>query len=567
MKTPKKLIFYTIKIICSIVGSFLILFGGCILVVPLIGSDMQLFPLSLIIGIPVVALGVHILFYPKKLQEKNSKKDMPAKETDSIFDENNKFIGKADGTELSDGDIPELINTTYEHKTEHEWKFLMNKKWYLQTWFICILFAFWPLVIPVIIGIVFLILQIIETRKVTKKYGEANDIDKNIDELKNNYQKQKEYLNKKKEQEQENLNALIAQKDTMQKELEQYETEVLCKQFDFSDYSGLTSEDCKNKLALLKLSEKESLKNQEFINITSDESKKVINDNIKQLLRCFNAECDNILLNISVKNIDSMRNKVTKAFETLNKIFSVDGVQLDKKALELKLEELNLVYSYEIIHMQEVENQKAIKAQMLEEEKIRREIESKKKKLEKDEKQFSNEISKMMKYLQKTTNDVEKELYLEKIKELENKLQKLTGEKEVLLEREANAKAGFVYVISNIGSFGENIFKIGMTRRLEPLDRIKELSSASVPFEFDVHAMIFSEDAPSLEAALHKKFQNKSVNRVNLRKEFFRVSLDEIEDEINNNYDKTVEFTRIPVATEYRQTLGILKEENQLQLI
>ena len=95
------------------------------------------------------------------------------------------------------------------------------------------------------------------------------------------------------------------------------------------------------------------------------------------------------------------------------------------------------------------------------------------------------------------------------------------------------------------------------------MDRIKELSSASVPFEFDVHAMIFSEDAPSLEAALHRKFEDKSVNRVNLRKEFFKVSLDEIEDEINRNYDKTVEFTKIPVATEYRQTLNILKSENQ----
>lgn len=441
----------------------------------------------------------------------------------------------------------------------------MSEKWYLQTWFICLLFALWWFVLPPIVGIVLLILQTLETRKLTEKYGEASEIENNLDELRNNYQHQKEVCSQVKDDFKEELEKLHIKKDTMQKELEQYESDVLCKQFDFSDYSCLTSEECKNKLALLKLTEKESVNNQEFVNISSSGTKKVINDNIKQLLRCFNAECDNILLGVSVKNIDSMRNKVTKAFETLNKIFSVDGVQLTKKALELKLEELNLVYSYEVIRAQEIENQKAIKAQMLEEEKARREIEAKKKKLEKDEKQFSNEITKMMKYLQKTTNDAEKDLYLEKIKELEGKLKELTEEREVLLEREANARAGFVYIISNIGSFGENIFKIGMTRRLEPLDRIKELSSASVPFEFDVHAMIFSEDAPSLEAALHKKFEDKSVNRVNLRKEFFRVSIDEIEDEINKNYDKTVEFTKIPVATEYRQTLNILKSENQLQ--
>lgn len=133
--------------------------------------------------------------------------------------------------------------------------------------------------------------------------------------------------------------------------------------------------------------------------------------------------------------------------------------------------------------------------------------------------------------------------------------------KETVLEREANAKAGFVYVISNIGSFGENIYKIGMTRRLEPMDRIKELSSASVPFEFDVHAMIFADDAPALETILHQHFEKQSVNRVNLRKEFFNITLDEIEQFVKENFNNTVEFTKIPLATEYRQTLNILSSE------
>ena len=126
-----------------------------------------------------------------------------------------------------------------------------------------------------------------------------------------------------------------------------------------------------------------------------------------------------------------------------------------------------------------------------------------------------------------------------------------------MLEREANAKAGYVYVISNIGSFGEDIFKIGMTRRLEPMDRIKELSSASVPFEFDVHAMIFSTDAPSLETALHQHFEKRSVNKVNLRKEFFKVSINEIESFVKENYNNTVEFTKTAIAKEYRQSLQI----------
>lgn len=344
-------------------------------------------------------------------------------------------------------------------------------------------------------------------------------------------------------------------------ELSDLESEVLIAHYNFSDYDGLASEECKNKIALIKQQEKDFLKSGDALYITSDGKKKEINDNCKQILRCFNAECDNILFNLSVKNIDSMRNKIAKSFESLNKIFSVDGIAMNSKLLEMKLDELNLSYTFELKREQEKEQQKAIKEQMIEEEKIRREIERKKQKIEKDETQFNNEITKLISYMQKTQSDIEKQLYVDKIKELESKLSELEKEKENVLEREANALAGFVYVISNIGSFGDDIYKIGMTRRLEPMDRIKELSSASVPFEFDVHAMIFSDNAPELENTLHQHFEKQSVNRVNLRKEFFHVSLDEIETFVKNNFNNTVEFIRIPAASEYRQTLAILENE------
>ena len=123
--------------------------------------------------------------------------------------------------------------------------------------------------------------------------------------------------------------------------------------------------------------------------------------------------------------------------------------------------------------------------------------------------------------------------------------------------REANAKAGYVYIISNIGSFGENVYKIGMTRRLDPMDRVDELGDASVPFNFDVHAMIFSDNAPALEAALHRAFENRKVNMINTRREFFNVTLEEIEAEVKKNYDKTVEFTRFPPAEQYRESQKI----------
>lgn len=123
--------------------------------------------------------------------------------------------------------------------------------------------------------------------------------------------------------------------------------------------------------------------------------------------------------------------------------------------------------------------------------------------------------------------------------------------------REANAKAGYVYIISNIGSFGENIFKIGMTRRLDPMERIDELGDASVPFNFDVHAMIFSDNAPALESALHRAFENRKVNMVNTRREFFNVTLEEIETEVRKHFDKTVEFIKLAPAKQYRESIKI----------
>lgn len=121
--------------------------------------------------------------------------------------------------------------------------------------------------------------------------------------------------------------------------------------------------------------------------------------------------------------------------------------------------------------------------------------------------------------------------------------------------REANKRAGYVYIISNVGAFGENVYKIGMTRRLDPTERVDELGDASVPFDFDIHAMIFTEDAPKLESALHTAFEDRKINKVNPRREFFRVSLDEIKEVVRKNFDKTVEWIDIPEAEQYRQSL------------
>ena len=439
---------------------------------------------------------------------------------------------------------------------------IMKKKWYLQTWFICLMFCMWFAIIPAIIGIILLIMQILENKKLSERYGKVDELDNKISALEQEITNKTDESTKTINSIERTISKKKSELSNIQAEISLMEKESLCKQYSFSEYSALTSEECKNKLSILRSEEQNAVKNLSVVAIDNAGKKKQVNDNVKQILRCFNSECDNALLNLSVKTIDTMRNKITKSFESLNKIFGIDGIQLKRELLEYKLEELNLVYTYELKKEQEKEQQRAIKEQMIEEEKVRREIERQKAKIEKDQSQCTNEINKLMSYIQKTNSDIEKQLYIDKIRELEDRLKELEADKQTVLDREANARAGFVYVISNIGSFGEDVYKIGMTRRLEPMDRIKELSSASVPFEFDVHAMIFSDDAPALETTLHNYFEKQSVNRVNLKKEFFRVSIDEIERVVKENFNNTVQFTRIPVAKEYHQTLDILAAEN-----
>ena len=158
----------------------------------------------------------------------------------------------------------------------------------------------------------------------------------------------------------------------------------------------------------------------------------------------------------------------------------------------------------------------------------------------------------MLKCVKQLKDSPENADLLKKKNELEAKLDDIEKAIHDIDYREANQKAGYVYIISNIGAFGENVYKIGMTRRLDPQDRIDELGDASVPFNFDVHAMIFSDNAPALEAALHKAFEDRKVNMVNTRREFFNVTLDEIKEVVRKNFDKTIEFVDVPDAEQFR---------------
>lgn len=215
-----------------------------------------------------------------------------------------------------------------------------------------------------------------------------------------------------------------------------------------------------------------------------------------------------------------------------------------------------MAYEYELKKREEREEQARIKEQMREEARVLKEIETMKAKIEKEETHFKQAVEGIKEKMENAT-EAQKLKYEEKVRELEEKIRLLEKDKEDVYNREQNTRAGYVYIISNIGSFGDDIYKIGMTRRLEPFERVRELSGASVPFPFDVHAMVFSEDAPKLENALHNYFRDRQLNKVNNKKEFFKVNLHEVEKVVKENHNKVVEFTKIAEAEQYRQSIAM----------
>lgn len=216
---------------------------------------------------------------------------------------------------------------------------------------------------------------------------------------------------------------------------------------------------------------------------------------------------------------------------------------------------VKIEYEYYVQRERAKEEQRAIREQMQQEAAERKELEAQRKQVENEEKKYKQEMERVSGQLKAAENDAETQKLKARLTELEQMLSSVSERKDEIVSLQ-NGKAGTVYIISNIGSFGDDVFKIGMTRRLEPQDRVNELGDASVPFPFDVHSFIFSEDAVSLETALHKELNAKRVNKVNIRKEFFRVSLDELE-KLVERIDPTAPFQRTMLAEQYNQSLSI----------
>lgn len=282
----------------------------------------------------------------------------------------------------------------------------------------------------------------------------------------------------------------------------------------------------------------------------------------KLMLRAFNGECDVMIAKVKWNNINQMKERINKIFNAINKLGEGFRVYINVDYLTLKERELILEYEFQAKRQKEKEEMRAIQDELREEEKARRDFERAQREAEREEARYQKILEKVRKEYEQSHGG-ESEKLKSQIALLEQELKEVQEKKERALSMAQQTKRGHVYIISNVGAFGENVFKIGMTRRLEPVDRVRELGDASVPFHFDVHAMIYSDEARTLESELHKAFADKKINMLNNRKEFFRVSLGEVEETVKG-LGFEAEFSRLPEAKEYHETLAILdKRSNQ----
>lgn len=361
------------------------------------------------------------------------------------------------------------------------------------------------------------------------------------------------------------IQTLQHKKEELSNQLVEMDEEALMQDFALYHpiYDFAHSENYKFKLDEIRDRQKEMIKNKTAatgnldwtVNGSKSEGKKMVRDTQKLLLRAFNSECEHVTGKVKYNNFDSCKKRITNSYTAITKLGRVMNISINPEYYNCKIDELHLALEYQLKKQEEKEHQRELREQAREEAKLKKEIAEAKKKIAKEKAHYSNALETAQEQLKTTVDADEKAALQEKITELQEHLSDVNKNMVDIDYRESNQKAGYVYVISNIGSFGKDIYKIGMTRRLDPMERVYELGDASVPFNFDVHAMIFSDDAPKLEAALHHAFEDKKLNMVNTRREFFKVPLKEIEKVVKENYDGTVEFTEIPSADQYRESM------------
>jgi hypothetical protein len=278
--------------------------------------------------------------------------------------------------------------------------------------------------------------------------------------------------------------------------------------------------------------------------------KTMTNRNIRLTLRAFNNECDAAIANARWNNVNAMEKRIVRAQEQIDKLNDSNAVFITSNYLKLKLQELFLTHEYrEKIKLEKDERAEAARLSR-EEQRLLRDMEQ----AQEEEDRYARLLAKAKAEAASITGE-RLDSFAEQIRILEQDLADAHAKVERAQALAQQTRSGYVYIISNIGSFGEDVVKIGLTRRLDPTDRVRELGDASVPFVFDTHAIIYSDDAPSLENALHREFDSVRINAQNYRKEFFRVSIEDVEAAVTRLAPEAPFFRDIE-AQDYRETLA-----------
>lgn len=382
--------------------------------------------------------------------------------------------------------------------------------------------------------------------------------------IENIEQNEKIRVEKELEKETKQLEEKEKQIQELQKELEEVNEDVIMESCGLYKprYDFINATLYKEKLDSIRAEQKGMIKNKTATVVsnewTVDGSKKkgqaLTNDYIKQILRTFNLECEMIINKVKHSNIESSEKKIRKAYDRLNKSYKRTHVSISNLYLDLKIKELYVAFEYQLKKEEEKEALREAREREREEKKLQKQLEKEKNKFEKENNKLEEEIKKATEELAKANDEEQNKLKAE-IEKLKKALADNEEEIEKINEWKEKPGAGYVYIISNEGSFGDGVFKIGVTRRDNPDDRIRELSNASVPFKYDTHAIIFSKDAYGLESELHSRFDDKRVNKVNKRKEFFRIGVDDVKKIVDENKGAVHSFVENPENEEFKDSL------------
>lgn len=280
------------------------------------------------------------------------------------------------------------------------------------------------------------------------------------------------------------------------------------------------------------------------VNGSAAEGRTMVRDFSKLMLRAFNAEADNLARGLKPYKLDAAAERLNKVASTIEKLGKTMQIRISTPYLTLRVRELELTADFLQKQAEEKEAERLERERLREERKVQQEMERERERLEKEKKHYTNALEALV----EKGDEVGAERLREQLSDVEKAIEDVDY-------RAANIRAGYVYVISNIGSFGEQMVKVGLTRRLDPTERIRELSDASVPFNFDIHAVFFSKDAVGIETAMHERLDGRRVNTVNRRREFFRVTPLEVKAHLAELAGELLQFQDVPEALEYRQSV------------